>query len=174
VLARAQKRCGRTKGNDCTDRDAAAEPLRQRHDVGHDAVPGVGEPLPGAADAGLHLVDDEQGAVRAGDLAGGGEVALGQRADPGLALDRLEHDRGDVVRHGRAQRLDVAERQVLDAAGQRLERLAVRRSVGQGERPQGASVEGALERQDPRAPGAAGDLEGALVGLGTGVGEEHP
>ena len=48
----------------------------------------------GAADAGLHLVEPEQRAVVGGDPPGGGEVAVGRHDDAGLALDRLEEDRG--------------------------------------------------------------------------------
>ena len=44
-------------------RQPAAEPLGQGDDVGLDALGLVGEPVPGAADAGLHLVEHQQRAV---------------------------------------------------------------------------------------------------------------
>ena len=40
--------------------DAAAQRLGQRHDVGRDAEVLIGEPLAGAAAAGLHFVEDQQ------------------------------------------------------------------------------------------------------------------
>ena len=62
-------------------------------------MPGVleAEPLPGAPGAGLDLVDDQQRAVALGERAGRREVALGQVDDAGLALDRLDEQRGDAV-----------------------------------------------------------------------------
>ena len=47
--------------------------------------------------------------------------------------------------------------------------------MGQGQGAHGPPVEGVLERQDPGAAATAvpaGDLEGGLVGLGPGVGQE--
>ena len=79
-------------------------------------MPGVleGEPLPRATRAGLDLVDDEERAVPLGELARGLEVAVGQVDDAGLALDRLDEERGDRVVDGRLERLDRGG-DVLDA-----------------------------------------------------------
>ena len=71
-----------------------------------------------------------------------------------------------------ASAVGVAVRHEGDAAGQRLERLAVGRLGGQRERAHGAAVEGALGGDDVGAAGAPGELERGLVGLGAGVGEE--
>ena len=49
--------------------DAAAQRLGQRHDVGRDAEMLIGEPLAGAAAAGLHFVEDQQQPVLVGQLA---------------------------------------------------------------------------------------------------------
>ena len=57
------------------DRQTAAEALGQGHDVGGDAVVLVGEKRAGAAHPGLHFVEDQQRAVRGGDLARGDQVA---------------------------------------------------------------------------------------------------
>ena len=54
------------EGEAGADRQAAAEPLGQRQDVGLDARRLVGEPRAGAADAGLHLVEHQQRAVPRG------------------------------------------------------------------------------------------------------------
>ena len=154
------------------DRDAAAEPLGDGDDVGVGHRPG--EPLAGAADAGLHLVEPEQRAVVAGDLAGGGEVRGGRDDHARLALDRFEdHGRG-LVGDGLRECGLVAVRHEGDVAGQRLERRAVRLLRRQRERAHGAAVEGALGGDQVGTAGAPGQLEGRLVGLGAGVGEEHP
>ena len=47
-------------GDDGADRHARAQALGQRHHVGLDAGPLVREPLAGAADAALHLVEHQQ------------------------------------------------------------------------------------------------------------------
>ncbi len=49
---------------DTRDRHASAEPFRGRDEVGHDALVLAREPRARAAEAGLHLVGDEQHAVR--------------------------------------------------------------------------------------------------------------
>ena len=58
-----------------TDRHAAAERLRERHDVGHDARLLVGEERPGAAHAGLDLVEDQQEVAPVGERAQAAQVA---------------------------------------------------------------------------------------------------
>ena len=58
---------------------------------------------PGAADAGLHLVEPEQRAVLRGDLARRGEVAVRRHVHAGLALDGLEDDGRRLVGDGRGE-----------------------------------------------------------------------
>ena len=78
------------------DRKAAAERLGQRHDVGRDAEPLVGEQLAGAAHAGLHLVEHQQQAVVVAELAQRPEERMRRRAHAALALQRLDQDAGGV------------------------------------------------------------------------------
>ena len=54
---------GRARGDACTDRQPAAETLRQRHDVGHDADRLVRVEPACPSDPGLHFVEDQQRAV---------------------------------------------------------------------------------------------------------------
>lgn len=71
------------EGDGRTDREAAAEALGEGHDIGLDAlVRLVLEPVAAAADAGLHLVEDEERAGGAGDLPGRLEVAGGGTTTP--------------------------------------------------------------------------------------------
>ncbi len=57
------------------------------------------EPLPGPADAGLHLVEDEERPGRGGDGTGGLEVAGRRDDDAELALDRLDDDERGLLGH---------------------------------------------------------------------------
>ena len=54
----------------------------------------IGEPVPRAAAAGLHFVEDQQQAVVVGQLAQALQEAIGRDADAPFALHRLDHDRG--------------------------------------------------------------------------------
>ncbi len=98
------------------DRKAAAEALGGGHDVGRRARPFIREELAGAADAGLHLVEDEQQAVLVGtaraDRAG---TRPSTAADAALALDRLDQDRGGLRADRCLHRLDVPERHLVEA-----------------------------------------------------------
>ena len=51
----------------------------------------------GGAEAGLHLVEDQQRLALVGDPAQGREELAAEVVVPALALDRLEDDRGDLV-----------------------------------------------------------------------------
>ena len=130
------------------------------------------------------------------DLAQPSEEGGGRGEVAALALDRLDHDGGHIGgRHDPAQdrvpqhlelvgavtagllapAANAGEGRVLDHRQQRSEPgpLADLR-VGQRQRPHGAAVEAALEGDDPRSPGVeAGQLDRALHGLGSRVGEEH-
>src|SRR5690606_32045843 len=185
VLAPAEQRRGALAVRDHRAHgEAAAEALGERDDVGHDLAADLGllvrEPRAGAPDAGLHLVEHEQRAVPGGEVARGDEVARREGAHARLALHGLDDERGDLAAlgHGRGrerllERGDVVERDELDPARERLERLAVRGLRRQRERPHGPAVEAALEREDARASRAARHLERRLVGLRARVREEH-
>ena len=69
--------------------------LAEDEHVGLDAVVVAAEHAAGAAEAGLHLVGDEEGAVLATEGLGTGEVAGLGDDDAGLALDGLHHEGGD-------------------------------------------------------------------------------
>ena len=86
------------------DRQPVREPLRERHRVGPDAELLPREERAGAADAGLHLVEDEQRAVLVGERAREREDLRRERPDAALALHRLEQDRGRRRRRRRRRR----------------------------------------------------------------------
>jgi hypothetical protein len=101
--------------------------------------------------------------------------------DAALALDRLEDHRARALADVPLQRSNVVERQVRDAAGQRLEAAGVLLLPADAHREQRAAVERVGERDDlvllrsgrgVRMP--ARELERRLVGLRAGIAEEHP
>ena len=121
------------------DRDPAGQRLRERHHVGLDAPVLVRPEAPGAPHAGLDLVEHEERAALVAQPAKDGQVAVGRDVDPALALDRLDQDGRRPVVDRALHRLDVAERDVLEAGQQRLEAvlvLLVRRG-GEGARASG-------------------------------------
>ena len=145
VVAGLEQLAGRARAPMAgADRDAAAQALGERDDVGHDVQRSGGwwanqrpvRPMPVWTSS-----SQSSAPCSVGDPAGGGEVAVGRDDDAGLALDRLEHDGGGLVGDGGRESGGVAVRDEGDVAGQRLERLAVGRLAGQRERAHGAAVE---------------------------------
>jgi len=132
------------------------------------------EPLAGAADTRLHLVQDQQSPVPVGDLASSGEVSGGRHPDSGLTLDRFEHDGRGIHVDGIGEGARVAVRHVHDARGHRLERRTDGRLAGQGQRTHRPAVKASRGCDDLRSAGPAGHLESCLVRLGAGVGQEDP
>lgn len=96
----AERRSARTRvgvGNlrrrdEGRDRRAVAERLGHRHDVRRHAEVLDGKQLARARKARLHLIDDEQRAVRRKDLLDALEVALRRHDDARIALDRLRDE----------------------------------------------------------------------------------
>ncbi len=131
VQAGGEQVRGSTDGQTGSDRQTAAEALGQRHHIGGDAVVLVGEERAGAADPGLHLVEDQQRAVPGGEFAGRDQVTGRRDDDTALPHDRLQEHRSGVIVDGCGQGLGVAVRNVRDVAGQRLERRLLGRLAGQ-------------------------------------------
>ena len=77
---------------------ARVDPLRDGDDVRDDVPVLAGEPAARAAEAGHHLVEDQQDPVAVADLADRLQVAVGRQDDPVRPGDRLEDDRRDRVR----------------------------------------------------------------------------
>ena len=139
---------------------------------GSHAVMLAGEEPSGAAEAGLHLVDDKQRPVRIAELSGGGEEGGVTQTHPALTLNDLHDHRRRFVAHRSAQLVHVVERHEVEAAEQRLEGVAV--LVGGGERTHRAAVESAHRAHEPApARRVHRELDGRLVRLGARVAEER-
>jgi hypothetical protein len=109
---------------------ADGQPRRQRlgdsHDVGRDAHCLVRPERAGAAQAALHLVEDEQRAGGVADLAQAAQEVCLRGAHAALALHGLhEHRRRLALADQLARRRQVAVRREAHARHQRLERRAV-------------------------------------------------
>ena len=115
---------------------------------GRDAEVLEAEPLAGAPEAGLHLVDHEQQAALVAQAAHALEVLGGGRVDAALALHRLEQHRGDRRVDGRLERVEVVPGDVAEALGQGLEGLVLGRLAGGVQRGQRAAVERAVGADD--------------------------
>ncbi len=134
----------------------------------------AGEHPPGAAEAGLHLVDTEERAVATAELLGGRQIpGLGQY--DALALDRFgQKERHVLVAQLRFERSEVVERHPRHARQQRAEPGALIGAAVHRERSEGEPVETVLDGDCPGpAGGGARQLEGGLDGLGAAVDEQH-
>jgi hypothetical protein len=76
---------------------ARVDALGDDEDVRHDVPVLAGEPFAGAAEAGDHLVADEENSVAVADLADRLEVAIGGNDDPVRPDDGFEDDRCNLV-----------------------------------------------------------------------------
>ena len=138
------------------------------------------EQAPGAAHAGLHLVEQEQNALLVGERAQILEEAPGDLAHAALAHDRLDQDSGRFIADRRLDGVDVERSHLVEAVDRRseaFEMLGLAAGSDRGERP---AMEGAVEGDEPVALGramleviAARCLDRAFDRLGAGIGEEH-
>ena len=149
--------------------EAAGDALGRAHHVRLDARPLVGEQLARASHAGLHFVHAEQVAQEVG----------GRRAYAALALDGFHEDAGGLEADGVAHGVHVVERHLVEALDPRPETGQVFRVPRRRQHGQRATVEGALEGDDPVALAAPGFVHGpadhlhhALVRLGARVAEK--
>ncbi len=168
-------------GQHRTDREAAAQALGTGEDVRDHAVVHVGEQLADPAHAALDLVEDQQRVVLVAQLARPFQVGLLRRQHAALALDRFQHHGAGLVGDRRRQRFQVVVGNVGDTLELGPEAIGILRLAADVDGEQGAPVEAVAGGDDLvllRAVDivgvAASQLEGRLVGLGAGVGEEHP
>ena len=123
-------------GQHRADRKAGAEALGQRHDIGRHADLLVAEHFAEPADAGLHLVEGEQQPVLVAELAQLAEELRRRRAHAALALHRLDDDAGGLGRDGELERLEIAERNLVEAVHGRPEAVEMLLVLGRRQRRQ--------------------------------------
>ena len=170
------------------ERQPAGDRLGDRHQVGLDPVVLDREHAPGAAEAGLHLVGDEQDSLAVADPrspsmnscgAGRkpaspctGSTTIAATVSAATCVDERPLERAQRVGRGDPAVL-VRERDAVDLGRERAEPGLVRvRLRGEREREERAAVEAALEADHGRAARvAARELDGVLDGLGARVEE---
>ena len=140
----------------------------------------IGEQPPGAPETGLHLVEDQQQAVLVAQLAQAAQEGRRRNAHAALALDRLDQDGGGLRPDGLLDRIEIAERDLVEALDRGAEAFEILLVAGRRDGRERAAVEGALEGDDAVALGLARrrlifarHLDRAFERLGAGIREEH-
>src|SRR5947208_3669997 len=125
----AAQPAGRSRVHDaCPSRDGrqrktAGQTLRRHDDVRVDAVMLHREELPGAAEAALNLVGDQQDAVLVANLAQPAHELRRGDIETALALHRLDHDGRDALRVDVSLEQRVERTQgILDAHAMQVDR----------------------------------------------------
>ncbi len=180
---------------------AGGHALGEGHDVGQHVPVRHGEPRARAAEAGDHLVGDEEHVVPRAHLAHAREVVVGGIDDAAAAVDGLGDEGGHRVgplaqdgllqlagrrlphglaRAGPLEAVRIARLDVDEVGHARLEHLPVGGHAGGAHGLQRDAVIGVLAGDDLDLGGLAlglpveaRRLEGGLVGLGAPAGEEH-
>ena len=167
-------------GQQRRQRHAATQTLGQRHHVGRDTALFEGEQRAGAADAGLHFVEDQQQVVAVAQRAQVAQECRRRGDHAGLALHRLQHHRHRVRSDQRLDRADVAQPRLRKAGYLGLEQPVPAGLARGAHRGQRTAVERLREGDDlvratamPLTP-APRQLDRTLVGLGAAGGQEHP
>lgn len=180
---------------------AVGHRLGEANHVGDDAITLGGESIPQPAKAGDDLIEDEEDAMSAGDLAQTLEIALRAREHASGAEHRLDddgcdracaierHDAGEAVGEvGADLRLATRIRQSRARVGrgepvdleQRLEQIAVLWDAADRGATDAGTVIATLEADEAGARALPGklvkserDLERGVDGLGAGIAVEH-
>ena len=161
--------------NHRADRKAAAERLRQRHDVGLDAHVLEREEAPGAPHSGLYFVEYQEQFVAVAPVAHSLEVICARHDHAALALDRFDHHADSFVASRAIERREIVEWHESEAGHHRLKPLMVPLLAGRAHGRECASVERPERRQNLEASAARvtapspREFYRGLVGLSPGV-----
>src|SRR5579883_321533 len=136
---------GRQKG---TQRETAADPLGNRHNVGSNPVKLVSKELPGAANAGLHLVQHQEKTMRVAKLTQRAQEARRWRANASLTLDRFDQNSARLRPDCGFHRFDVTKWNRVEARDPWTETIEVFRVARCADRRQRSSMEGPSEGYD--------------------------
>ena len=172
---------GRFRGRQArADREAAAKRLGQRHDVGFDAGVLIGEQIAGAADAGLHFVENQQQAVIVAKLAQRAQEIVRHDAHATLAHHRLDDDCSGFRCNGFLDGVEIVEDDLIETGHRRAEAFEIFLVAGGRQRGERPAVERAFKGDDAVALGLArgelilaSHLDRAFDRLGSRVLEEH-
>ena len=162
---------------------AAAQRLAQNQPIGPDALVFKRKPAAGAAQPGLHFVQDQQHVLPRAPVAQLGKKTGRRQHNAGLALNRLDQHGAAVGRGGGAHAGHVAKIKKLEARGKRAKTGAVIGLAGGADDGGGAAMKIAARHQniglpvrhtlDTVAP-AARRLDRGFHRFGTGVHRQGP
>ena len=140
------KACPRARcADNRTDRHhAAAKRLRAGHKVRRNALMVHAEPFAGTADAGLHLISNQQCALLLADFLHLTQIALRRYDNAALALNRLQNHSSGVFIHNSLHSRSVAILYMRKALEQRLERIAIHIAASCRQAAKGFSMESIL------------------------------
>ena len=162
------------------DRHAAAQPLRQRHDVGHDPLVLEGVERPRAADAGLDLVEDQHRARLRAEAPQLLQETRRRQDDAALGLHGLDDDGARLVgdRAARADASPNGRKRTGSTSGPKPARYFGCPVTASAPivRPWKLFSNATSSTRSGRARDgliATGQLQRGLVGLGARVAEEH-
>ena len=137
---------GRLSGSENrAERKAAANALGRGENIGRDAIMLIGVKLAGAAHAALNFVETQQQAALVADLAQAANEVMRPDANAALALDGLDQNGAGLGADRRLDRLEIAERNLVEAVDRRTEAVEIFRIAASGDGRQRAAVEGAFE-----------------------------
>ena len=179
MIARDKHLSGVAPGQHRANGHAPAETLCQCEDVRQNAKMLVRKQPACAADARLHLVDDEEEVTVRAHPPDAPEVLRRRHVDPPLTLHRFQHHRADIRCDGILQGAQVVERHGNETRGKRFKSSLIRWLGGRRKRSQGASMEGMLGDDNLKASVAAGppplsrQLDCRLVRLCPAVAEKR-
>src|SRR5260370_2440463 len=168
---------------------SAAQRFRHGYQVRLDSEMFAGEPLPGAAKSGLHLIRNKQDAVLAASLLQNLEIISRRHNKAAFAQNRFGNDRGHRFRRDLAlecifkmisearcvcaalRTVRVREGNAVNVAGKRLKSSLVRmRLAGERHGQQRAPVKSILKANYRRALGvSASDFNGVLDRFRPGI-----
>src|SRR5208283_2117584 len=162
------------------DRESAAEPLGERSDVGRDARLLDGEKASDAPDSGLHLVEHEQQSAPVAKLAQRAQKFVRKDANAALALNRLDQHACRLRPDQGLDRGKIAEGRLIETVDRWAEAFEIFMIAAGGKRRERASVERALESDQPVAlrlavggVKPARRLDRAFDRFRAGIAEEH-
>ncbi len=155
--------------------------MAKRHDVGLHAQLFIGKQRPRSPHSCLDFVENQENILLRAELPQILQIGLIGDMHASLTLDRLQHDRGRLVRHERFDRRKIVEGRIDKPRNERLKAFLHFFLAGRRQRRHRAAVERVLHRDDLEPvrtvllmPVAPRQLDRRFVRLRAAVAEKDP
>jgi len=161
-----------------SDGEAAAHALGPRNGIGDEAGGDgvVSVEVAGAAEAGLHFVEEEKEIIFPGEGGESFEECAGHGIDSAFALDGFEKEGDGLIGEGGFDGVEIVGIDVNESGEEGVEALVDFSLGGGGHRADGAAVKRLVEGDDFVTTGGLSEtpreFNKPVVGFGAGVGEE--